>query len=133
MFQIKTVHFVEDSSPNKDNRHQHMQMEMQHNEQAEEVSAWTEATVVEVEHDRRRVTLTHGYLDAFNMMGMTMGFTVANDINVDDFVVGDTVHVEIIREDNGMFQVKTLHIMGASMKHGMEHHEANRESMEGHE
>ncbi|GEA11041.1 efflux RND transporter periplasmic adaptor subunit [Alteromonas sp. KUL49] len=147
MFQIKTVHFVEDSSPNKENIHQHMtdesishaahdghaehmQFEMQQKDmQSEEVSAWSEATVVEVELDRRRVTLTHGYLDAFDMMGMTMGFTVASDINIDDFVVGDTVHVEIIREDNGMFQVKTLHIMGSSM----EHHEAKTEGKEGHE
>ena len=156
MFQIKTVHFVEDSSTNKDVEHQHMtdesispdddndqahdghaahrQMEMQQKDmqsdgQNEDLSAWTEATVVEVELDRRRVTLTHGYLDAFDMMGMTMGFTVASDMNIDDFIVGDTVHVEIIREDNGMFQVKTLHIMGSSM----EHHEAKRESKEGHE
>ncbi len=152
MFQIKTVHFVDGLSSSKDDEHQHMtdesisrdddnnqahdghaehmQMEMQQKDmQSEEASAWTEATVVEVELDRRRVTLTHGYLDAFDMMGMTMGFTVASDINIDDFVVGDTVHVEIIREDNGMFQVKTLHIMGSSM----EHHEAKREGKEGHE
>jgi Cu(I)/Ag(I) efflux system membrane fusion protein len=156
MFQIKTVHFVDGSSSSKDDKHQymtdepisrdddndqahdghakHMHMEIQQKDiqsdgQNEDLSAWTEATVVEVELDRRRVTLTHGYLDAFNMMGMTMGFTVASDINIDDFVVGDTVHVEIIREDNGMFQVKTLHIMGSSM----EHHEAKRESKEGHE
>ena len=152
MFQIKTVHFVDDSSSSKDDEHQHMTdepisrdddndqahddhaermyMEMQPKDmQSEQASAWTEATVVEVELDRRRVTLTHGYLDAFDMMGMTMGFTVAGDINIDDFVVGDTVHVEIIRQDNGMFQVKTLHIMGSSM----EHHDAKKEVKEGHE
>ena len=152
MFQIKTVHFVDGSSSSKDDDHQHMTdepisrdddndqahddhaermyMEMQPKDmQSEQASAWTEATVVEVELDRRRVTLTHGYLDAFDMMGMTMGFTVAGDINIDDFVVGDTVHVEIIRQDNGMFQVKTLHIMGSSM----EHHDAKKEVKEGHE
>jgi len=155
MYQIKTVHFVDGSSSNKDDKHQptsdepmshvndnhahdnhagHMQMEMQQKAmpsdgQAVDVSAWTEATVVEVDLDRRRVTLTHGYLDAFDMMGMTMGFTVASDIDIDDFVVGDTVHVEIIREDSGMFQVKTLHVMEPSMNHSAEH----GDKKEGHE
>jgi len=75
------------------------------------VSAWTHATVNEVDYEGRKVNLTHGYLDAFDMMGMTMDFTVSESIDMEKFVVGAQVHVEIIREASGMFQVKTLHVM----------------------
>lgn len=85
-----------------------------------ELSAWTQATVNDIDLERRRVNLSHGYLDAFEMMGMTMDFTIAHDIDVNEFVVGETVHVEIIRESSGMFQVRTLHRM-KGMGHTKEH------------
>lgn len=45
------------------------------------------------------------------MMGMTMNFSVSERIDINEFKVGAKAHVEIVREDSGMFQVKTLHIM----------------------
>ncbi|MDM7859935.1 efflux RND transporter periplasmic adaptor subunit [Alteromonas sp. ASW11-36] len=121
MFQIKTVHFVDKASPDDSvgthTEHSHMsteRMDMTNNEEADKgLSAWTQATVNEIDVERRRVNLTHGYLDAFDMMGMTMDFTVSSDIDINAFVVGETVHVEIIREKTGMFQVKTLHVMNS--------------------
>ncbi|MFC3093261.1 efflux RND transporter periplasmic adaptor subunit [Alteromonas sediminis] len=89
-----------------------MRMAPEQEDVGSDVSAWTQATVNDVDVQARKVTLTHGYLDAFDMMGMTMDFTVAEDININDFVIDAQVHVEIIREPSGMFQVKTLHVMG---------------------
>ena len=125
MFQIKTVHFVDEASPDEGSMshtdHSHMEMDnmnMTDNEETDKgLSAWTQATVNEIDAERRRVNLTHGYLDAFDMMGMTMDFTVSSDIDIDAFMVGETVHVEIIREETGMFQVKTLHLMNDSVEH----------------
>ena len=125
MFQIKTVHFVDEASPDEGSMshtdHSHMEMDnmnMADNEETDKgLSAWTQATVNEIDAERRRVNLTHGYLDAFDMMGMTMDFTVSSDIDIDAFMVGETVHVEIIREETGMFQVKTLHLMNDSVEH----------------
>nr|WP_136252191.1 efflux RND transporter periplasmic adaptor subunit [Ningiella ruwaisensis] len=85
--------------------------EATHSVEETSVSAWTEARVNEIDFEQRKVNLTHGYLDAFDMMGMTMDFTVSPDIDMNDFVLGENVHVEIIREPSGMFQVKTLHVM----------------------
>ncbi len=80
-------------------------------EGAEEVlSTWTHATVNEVDIERRMVNLTHGYLDAFDMMGMTMNFTLSDELDINKFEEGASVHVEIIKEPSGMYQVKTLHI-----------------------
>ena len=75
------------------------------------ISAWTQATVNEVLADERKVNLTHGYLDAFDMMGMTMNFMVAEDIDITQFKDDMVVHVEIVKSDSGMFEVKTVHFM----------------------
>lgn len=91
----------------------------------EQLSAWTEARINSVDTEQRMVNLSHGYLDAFNMMGMTMNFSVSEHIDINKFKVGSTAHVEIVREDSGMFQVKTLHVMsntgGDSNHHEHDH------------
>jgi Cu(I)/Ag(I) efflux system membrane fusion protein len=79
------------------------------------ISAWTSATVNEVLLDERMVNLTHGPLDAFNMMGMTMNFMVAEDIDMTQFKVSQDVHVEIIKTPSGMYSIKTVHFMGMRM------------------
>ncbi|GEA11015.1 efflux RND transporter periplasmic adaptor subunit [Alteromonas sp. KUL49] len=107
-----------DSTPSSGHEH-HMSMQSPVSQQTddadstleEKTSAWTEATINNVDKERRTVNLSHGYLDAFNMMGMTMNFSVSERIDINEFKVGAKAHVEIVREDSGMFQVKTLHIM----------------------
>lgn len=134
MFQIKTVHFVDNkSTEHSGSTHENNDDSMLHelhkpvamdktgmptNQKMEgELSAWNQATVNAVAKDKRRVNLTHGFLDAFNMIGMTMDFMVSAEIDINEFVVDETVDVEIIREKSGMFQVRTLHVMGDGMEH----------------
>ena len=75
------------------------------------ISAWTSATVNEVMLSERMVNLTHGPLDAFNMMGMTMNFMVNDDIDITQFAPSQEVHVEIIKTPSGMYSIKTVHFM----------------------
>jgi Cu(I)/Ag(I) efflux system membrane fusion protein len=78
-------------------------------QESEITSAWTHATVNDVMFSDRLVNLTHGPLDAFNMMGMTMNFAVAAEIDIQQFQVGDQVHVEIVEGMFGMYQINTVH------------------------
>jgi Cu(I)/Ag(I) efflux system membrane fusion protein len=78
-------------------------------QESEITSAWTHATVNDVMVSDRLVNLTHGPLDAFNMMGMTMNFSVAAGIDIQQFQVGDQVHVEIVEGMFGMYQINTVH------------------------
>lgn len=78
-------------------------------QESEITSAWTHATVNDVMFSDLLVNLTHGPLDAFNMMGMTMNFAVAAEIDIQQFQVGDQVHVEIVEGMFGMYQINTVH------------------------
>lgn len=81
------------------------------NNMIDNITAWTSATVNEVLPDERMVNLTHGPLDAFNMMGMTMNFMVAEGIDITQFKVSQEVHVEIVKTPSGMYQIETAHFM----------------------
>ena len=75
------------------------------------ISAWTTATVNDVMVDERMVNITHGPLDAFNMMGMTMNFIVAENIDITDFADGMEIHAEVVKNSSGMYMLKTVHFM----------------------
>lgn len=83
-----------------------------------DISAWTSATVNEVMLDERMVNITHGPLDAFDMMGMTMNFMVADDIDMTLFAEGMEIHVEVVKTPTGMYMLKTVHFMtkGSNME-----------------
>ncbi|WP_289030133.1 efflux RND transporter periplasmic adaptor subunit [uncultured Paraglaciecola sp.] len=72
-------------------------------------SAWTLATVNEVFIEDSMLNLTHGPLDTFSMMGMTMDFLVAENLDMTQFKENQDIHVEIVKTASGMFQVKTIH------------------------
>jgi len=78
------------------------------------ISAWTSATVNKVINNERIINLTHGSLDAFNMMGMTMDFMVATKLDISQFKAGQKVHVEIVKTTLGKYQIKTVHFMKKS-------------------
>lgn len=86
----------------------------------DKVSAWTRATVNDVMLSERMVNLTHGSLDAFDMMGMTMNFMVSDNINIADFEEGIQVHVEIIKGSTGMYEVNTVHFQTMNMDDAIE-------------
>jgi len=93
--------FMRFEAPNNDDTAQQ--------EKDSDISSWTHATVNKVMVDQGMVNLTHGPLEEFNMMGMTMNFMVSRTIDMADFTIGQEVHVEIIKSDTGMYEVRTVH------------------------
>lgn len=80
-------------------------------ELTEDLSDWTHATINEVMVSERLLNLTHGPLENIGMMGMTMNFLVAEDIDLSAVSPRMEVHVEIVPTSSGMYEVRTLHFM----------------------
>lgn len=87
------------------------QMSSQMANHGDNTSARTSATVNEVMLSDGMVNLTHGPLDAFNMMGMTMNFMVSETLDIAEFEEGQEVQVEIVKLPSGMYQIKTVHFV----------------------
>ena len=100
--------FMRMALPSQDQEHTN-DKNGENGENDEVISAWTQATVNEVILTKRQVNLSHGPLDVFNMMGMTMNFELADDIDITQFALGMEVHVEIVKSTTGMYQIKTVH------------------------
>jgi Cu(I)/Ag(I) efflux system membrane fusion protein len=86
-----------------------MQMDTEDND--ETLSAWTNAVINEVMADERMLNLSHGPIDAFNMMSMTMNFMVADSIDMSTLQEGTSLHIQVFRNDSGMFEVIELHVL----------------------
>jgi Cu(I)/Ag(I) efflux system membrane fusion protein len=88
-------------------------------------SQWTQATIIDLMLDERKLTLEHGELSEWGMPAMTMDFMVASDIDMSELSTNMQIHVQIIKTDSPMFTVNTIHIMGnGEMKNPMDHSEA---------
>lgn len=79
-----------------------------------------EAEVIDIDRESRNVLLQHGDFEpmgdhGMEMPGMTMGFSVADDVDLSSVNRGDTVHVVVENPKPGVYTVKQLHNMG-SMK-----------------
>lgn len=96
-----------------------MQMNTEDND--ETLSAWTNAVINEVMADERMLNLSHGPLDAFNMMGMTMNFMVADSIDMSSLEEGVSLHIHVFRNDSGMFEVIELHVLDEAVDVDMNH------------
>ncbi|WP_395343218.1 efflux RND transporter periplasmic adaptor subunit [Ningiella sp. W23] len=108
---VVSAQFLIDSESSITSNFMRMQDHFTTKNEVESLSAWTEASVEEVMADMRMLRLTHGPLDAFNMMGMTMNFELADNIDITSFEVSMQVHVEIVQAPSGMYQVKTVHFV----------------------
>lgn len=110
---VSSAQFLLDSESSISSDFMRMEAPMEENiiQQDSDISSWTQATVNEVIIDERLINLTHGPLDEFNMMGMTMNFMLSDTIDISDFKEGQEVHVEIIKSASGMYQINTVHFM----------------------
>jgi Cu(I)/Ag(I) efflux system membrane fusion protein len=110
---VTSAQFLIDSESSISSDFLRMHPPQQNNEtpqqSSEIISDWTHATVNEVMLNERRVNLTHGPLDAFNMMGMTMNFDVSDEIDIEEFEPGMQVHVEVVKNAAGMYEIVTVH------------------------
>ncbi|WP_417450037.1 efflux RND transporter periplasmic adaptor subunit [Kordiimonas sp.] len=72
-----------------------------------------EGTINAVDLDARKLTITHGPMEAFGMMGMTMDFPVAEGVGLDERLEGVRVRFTVKRE--GMrFTVIRLDVLEAA-------------------
>lgn len=69
---------------------------------------WVGATVEEVIDDHR-MTLAHGEIEAWNMMGMVMDFQVQADIDISHLQPGDEIHVQVRKDPDYYFMVTEIH------------------------
>lgn len=94
---------------------------------AAEQSVWIEATIDQVDKSARRVTLSHGAIDAWNMPATTMNSSVAESVDLSTLQTGRTVHVEISRVDGGM-AVTNVHVPQSEDENAMPDHSPDAHS-----
>ncbi len=81
-------------------------------EEPEAQSGFTSGTINEVLMDDRSLNISHGPIDAFGMMGMTMNFPVADNVDMEGLEEGQEIHFEVTKTPEGRFIVTTIHVMG---------------------
>jgi len=79
-----------------------------------------EATVLDVDADSRNILLEHGDFTpmgarGMQMPGMTMGFGVAEQVDLQGLQPGDQVHVVVENPGPGIYTVRELHRMPGKM------------------
>tara|TARA_R110002096_G_scaffold362527_2_gene555658 strand:- start:3193 stop:4980 length:1788 start_codon:yes stop_codon:yes gene_type:complete len=83
---------------------------MNHGDQMDEgpASGWTSGIINEVNVDDRTINLSHQRIEAFNMMGMTMNFVVADNVDINMLKQGMTLEVEVSKGDGPMYEITDI-------------------------
>jgi len=74
-------------------------------------AVWTTAKVNSVMKDHQMVNLDHGEIDDWGWPSMTMDFTVADDIDIEQLSAGMSLHLQITKLDTGDYVITTIHIV----------------------
>jgi Cu(I)/Ag(I) efflux system membrane fusion protein len=93
-------------------------------------SGWTSGTINEVNVDERTINLSHERIEAFNMMGMTMNFVVADKVDINTLKEGMTLEVEVSKGDGPMYEITDTKI---EMDHSQMDHSQMDHSAMGHD
>lgn len=93
-------------------------------------SGWTSGTINEVNSVERIINLSHERIEAFNMMGMTMNFVVADSVDIETLKEGMTLEVEVSKGDGPMYEITDTKIEDQDMDHSQMDHAAMGHSME---
>lgn len=99
---------------------------MDHGDQMNEgpTSGWTSGTINEINMAERTVNLSHKRIEAFNMMGMTMNFVVADSVDIGTLQEGMTLEVEVSEGDGPMYEITDAKIESQEMDHSQMDHAA---------
>ena len=96
-----------------------------------------DATIQSVDAQRRNIMLQHGAFEpvgsnGMSMPGMTMGFGLAEDLDLSNLSAGDRVRVTVENPSPGTYTVTRIDpISGTSMNHGgMDHEVMGHDSMD---
>lgn len=83
-------------------------------------SAWVEARINQQFADTRTVSVSHQAIEAWQMMAMTMNFSVAPDLDFERLKPGTELHIEIQKGDAGLFEIIGIHLPQANTPMGRE-------------
>ena len=105
---------------------------MDHGDQMNDgpTSGWTSGTINEVNMDDRTINLSHERIEAFNMMGMTMNFVVAEDVDINNLKEGMTLEVEVSKGDGPMYEITDTKIDNQEMNDSKMDHASMGHDME---
>ncbi len=74
-------------------------------------SVWMEGEINAVMRDQRVANISHGPAEDWGWPEMTMDFEVGVDVDINALQAGQTLHFEVTKTDEGMYQVTGIHIM----------------------
>lgn len=93
-------------------------------------SGWTSGTINEIDLEKGTVNLSHERIEAFNMMGMTMNFVVADSVDINALEAGMTLEVEVSKGDGPMYEITDVKMDGQEMNEGeMDHSQMDHAAM----
>ena len=71
-------------------------------------SAWVEGVIEDIDKHMRKVTLSHGPIDEWDMMGMTMIFSVDERINIQTLSIDAEIEAEITRTPDNQYSITAV-------------------------
>ncbi len=105
---VVSAQFLLDSESSKASDFKRMDHGVQMNDGP--TSGWTSGTINEVNLDDRTVNLSHERIEAFNMMGMTMNFDVADEVDINRLEEGMSLPIEVTMTGEGEFTITDVAI-----------------------
>jgi len=74
------------------------------------VLAWGQGEIKQVDMKQRLLKITHGPIEDWDMPGMTMHFTVADEIDISTLHEGQQIHFQVKRTESG-FYISIIHVI----------------------
>lgn len=102
---VVSAQFLIDSESSKASDFKRME------ETSEPDSVWAAGEVNQVSTSARTVNISHEAVDAWDWPEMTMDFVVADDVEFERLSVGQSLHFEMTKTDDGQYQLTAIHIM----------------------
>ena len=96
-------------------------------EQDKSESVWVVAVIDEQILDERIVSASHEAIEAWNMVSMTMNFSVSDEVDFNVLTPGTKLHMEIKMGNSGMYEIIGTHRISAELIQS----EENKSSAEG--
>ena len=85
---------------------------MNHGDQMNQgpTSGWTTGTINEVNVAQRIINISHERIEAFDMMGMTMNFSVAENVDIGALKAGMTLELEVTKGSGMLFEITHINL-----------------------
>ncbi|NNJ72356.1 MAG: efflux RND transporter periplasmic adaptor subunit [Enterobacterales bacterium] len=73
-------------------------------------SAWGQGEINQVDTKQRLLKITHGPIEDWSMPGMTMNFSLAEDIDISTLQQGQLIHFQVNKTEGG-FYISIIHVI----------------------